>query len=88
MEYRRLTLLNQQQGFLGLYLSDFLAALLVLVIVSNLLEGSRYQLLGFILPIALLIGLSPIRRKFRKKFVRDFITARILGAQVYDPRKA
>lgn len=80
-------LLNEKRGFLGLSMIDFGAAIGVFVLSTSLLEGSKYQIVSFFLAAALLLILSPVRLKTRRKILRDLLSYQLMGKVVNDPRK-
>ena len=86
MEFNRYRMLNERKGVFGLYFSDLLAAATVFVLCNVALEGTVFQFLGFVVPVLLLIGLVPIRKKIRKGVIRAFMKHQLRGRAIYDPK--
>ncbi len=65
--------LNDNRFILGLTIVDFGCGIIVFVLASRLLENTRIAPLGFLVPLAFWVFLIPIRIKYRRKVIRDFI---------------
>jgi hypothetical protein len=82
-EYKRLRFLNDHKGLFGLYLSDFMCALLGLTVLNQELMDSRAQILAPISALIVLAMLIPIRQKFRKGVIRDYLRQKIVPRVIY-----
>lgn len=79
--------LNDQRGVLGLWLSDFAAAVALFMGGSWLLDGTGFELASAVMAVLLLIVLSPLRLTTRRKIVRDQLRRLVTPRVIYDPRK-
>ena len=84
-------LLNDNATFFGLNVYDLMASIAVLVCLSEIFDGTVFELLPLVGSIGLLVLLAPIRLRCRRKIVRDFATYYLrrvfTGGLVYDPRR-
>ena len=83
MKFTRLRLLNERRGFLGLYLSDYFCAVVLLSILNNVLMDTRFQLLSFFITGFSLIALIPIRKSKRKGVIRARILSLMIGETIH-----
>ncbi len=74
--------LNDNGFILGLTFLDFVFGLMLFALVSRFLEHTKLAALSFGVAILFWLILIPIRLKYRKKIIRDSITAVISGGQI------
>lgn len=86
MQVKPSRLMNERRGLMGLNEVDFVAAGVFFILCSMLLSNSPYMLLAFPLTGLPLLILSPIRMKYRRKILRDFIAFKCSSGVLYDPR--
>ena len=80
--------LNNEKTIFGLDLKDLMASLFVLSICNIILENTRLEFLSVVMSILLLVALVPIRVKYRRKIIRDFLWFHLTSGVIYDPRFA
>lgn len=80
--------LNDPRGFVGLSLSDFIAAVVLFGFISRLFEDTTIEYLALPISLMCLAGIAPIRLKTRRKIIRDSISFFITKRRVYDPRSS
>jgi heme exporter protein D len=78
--------LNERRGSLGLNETDFFAAGVFFCVVSFVLSGTPYMLVAFPLTLIPLLLLWPIRLKYRRKIVRDYLAYKFFPRRVYAPK--
>lgn len=86
MKVRPARLLNERRGSLGLNETDFAVAGVFFVGCAFILSGTPYMLLSFPLTIVPLLILWPIRLKYRRKIVRDYLAFKLFPRRVYVPK--
>ena len=87
MRVRPARLLNERRGSLGLNEADFVAAGCFFVVVSFVLSGTPYMLVAFPLTLGPLLFLWPIRLKYRRKIIRDYLAFRLWPTRVFAPKR-
>ena len=65
--------LNDNGFILGLTFSDFIFGLLLFAVCSRFLEETHLAGFSFLIAIGFWLILIPIRLKYRKKIIRDYI---------------
>ena len=86
MKVRTARLLNERRGSLGLNETDFVAAGGFFIVVSSLLSGTPFMLVAFPLTLIPLALLWPIRLKYRRKIIRDYLAMKLYPRRVYVPK--
>ena len=86
MQVRPSRLLNEKRGSSGLNEMDFVAAGVFFILCSFALSGTPYMLLAFLITLVPILILLPIRLKYRRKIVRDYLKFKIFSGSAYDPK--
>jgi len=72
---------------MGLSFEDLCGVVVLFMVLTTILDGTYYSIFAFIIPPTALFLLIPIRARFRRRIIRDFLSNKISRGRCYDPKR-